>query len=104
MSFIENPLEKNLCHNCYYKFVTNTFRCRKNNNRPCKEILTCNDIYSKRFTCRLEDQNGNPTQTVVLTPELRYSIFHNKDKEILKEVLKKLAYYEEMEEMVNNET
>ena len=97
---IEKPLEKNLCHKCYYKFVTNTFRCRKNNNRPCVEILTCDNIHTKRFTQRLEDQNGNPTQTVIFTPELRYSIFHNNEDEILKEVLKKLAYYEEMEEEI----
>lgn len=94
---VEKPLEKNLCHNCYYKFVTNTFRCRLHNNIPCKDVIVCNDVYTKRFTYRLEDQNGNPSEEVIITPELRYSSLFNDNDNLFKEILRKLAYYEEKE-------
>lgn len=97
MSLIKRPFEKNKCKNCYYKFETDNLYCRKYNNVPCKEVGLCDDIHTQRFTYRQENQIGKLTENVIITPELRYK-YHSDQDRIFKEVLRKLAYYEEMEE------
>lgn len=46
-----------------------------------------------RLTIRLEDQCGNPTDSIILRPYMRYQ-----DEDTKKTVLNRLAYYEDLEE------
>lgn len=47
----------------------------------------------ERLTWRLEDQHGNPTDSIILKPYMRYE-----DEGIKKKLLDRLAYYEDLEE------
>lgn len=46
-----------------------------------------------RLTIRLKDQCGNPTDSIILRPYMRYQ-----DEDTKKTVLNRLAYYEDLEE------
>ena len=46
-----------------------------------------------RLTYRLNDQHGNPTDTIILKPYMRYQ-----DDYAKKTILNRLAYYEDLEE------